>query len=91
MESYFLEGVHFDSGSFKDPDGRVFEYKGSVYRTLSPEYADFFAELFRNNELDAFFDRGLMIPCRIRNAEDVGIFARGLWPSRFFIMTAYPL
>ena len=28
--------VHFDAGSFRDPDTRVFHHDGSVYRCLSP-------------------------------------------------------
>ena len=61
----------FDPGSFKDPEGRVFEHKGMILRTLSSSAAERMAALERDGSLTALTRRGLLVQSELMRAEDI--------------------
>ncbi len=65
--------VKFDPGSFKDPDGRIFEYQGNIYRTLSSSAADRMRAREADGTLAALIDQGLLIDSELVSASSVGL------------------
>ena len=51
----------FDNASYVDPRGRVFHYKGQVFRTFIPETAGFYKELLSSNKIGALTKEGKII------------------------------
>lgn len=49
------------AGSFRDPDGFVFEYEGQIYRALSPSAAELLTSLDRDGHLKRWADAGLIV------------------------------
>ncbi len=65
--------LQFDPGSFKDPDGRIFEYQGNIYRTLSASAAERMRARVADGTLAALIDQGLLIDSELVGASDVGL------------------
>ena len=63
---------NYDSGSFKDPEGRVFEHNGMILRTLSPGASKRMLALEQDGVLSRLSDRGLLIESKLVRAEDLG-------------------
>ncbi len=59
--------VKFHPHSFGDPDGRLFQWDGQLYRAISHEKAPFFKQLFRNGVIQELVDRGLLIGSELAN------------------------
>ena len=54
-------GVEFHPHSFADSHGRLFRWKGELYRGIRVEQADFFSRLFRDGVIQDLIERGLLI------------------------------
>lgn len=54
-------GVDFHPHSFADSHGRLFRWKGELYRGIRGGQADFFSRLFRDGVIQRLIDRGLLI------------------------------
>lgn len=67
--------LEFDPGSFKDPDGRVFEHRGLIYRTLSASAHNRMQTYIGNNTLSDFTAGGLLIESDLVNAAEAGLDA----------------
>lgn len=65
--------LSFDQGSFKDPDGRVFEYRGDVFRSLSSAAVERMRALEANGTLAELTDSGLLISSRLVESAEVGL------------------
>ena len=65
--------LQFDPGSFKDPDGCIFEYQGNIYRTLSASAAERMRARVADGTLAALIDQGLLIDSELVGASDVGL------------------
>lgn len=70
--------LEFDPGSFKDPDGRVFEHRGSIYRTLSSPARDRMRACINDGAISDFVDRGLLIESELVATADAGLDATEL-------------
>lgn len=68
------EGLTFNPGSFKDPEGRVFEYEGSIFRSMTTSAAERMLELQANETISKFVSQGLLIPSQIVSVDDSGDF-----------------
>jgi len=55
------EEVSFHPHSYGDPDGRLFRWRGELYRGISQAKTPFFTHLFRDGTLQGIMDRGLLI------------------------------
>jgi hypothetical protein len=55
------EEVVFHPHSYGDPDGRLFRWRGQLYRAISQAKTPFFTQLFRDATLQEIMDRGLLI------------------------------
>jgi hypothetical protein len=55
------DDVRLHPHSFADPDGRLFEWNGQLYRGISFDQAPFFSRLFREGIIEALVDRDLLI------------------------------
>jgi hypothetical protein len=53
--------VTFHPHSHGDPAGRLFLWKGELYRGIRSEWTPFFTELFQNGVISGLADRGLLI------------------------------
>ena len=51
----------FVSGSFRDPNGRVFHHKGRIYRTISNVAIDDFNLVVKTGVYDKLVDEGLLV------------------------------
>ena len=61
MKEIPLEEVAFHPRSRIDPNGRLFYWRGGLYRGLSQERSDFYRGLFERNVVGRLVDRGLII------------------------------
>jgi hypothetical protein len=55
--------------SFVDPNGRLFEWRGGLYRELSPTYAPFWKDLFKQGVVREFIRDGLFVNSEITSTE----------------------
>ena len=69
--STLTSGPAFDPGSFKDPEGRVFEYRGKILRTLSPTAMDRMVALEKEGVLSYLSGLGLLIKSEIVRASEI--------------------
>jgi hypothetical protein len=53
--------VRFHPHSFGDPDGRLFRWKGELYRGLRAEKSPFYSRLFKDGVIQRLADRGLFV------------------------------
>ena len=53
--------------SFVDPNGRVFEWRGDIYRMLEPEYAAYWKDLIEQGVIDALIRDGLLVESELTN------------------------
>ena len=65
--------IGFDSGSFKDPDGRVFRSGPHVFRTVTPAALDRFERLQQEGLLTALASRGWLMPTTVEPAAAFGL------------------
>ncbi|MEK9833762.1 MAG: class I SAM-dependent methyltransferase [Rhodospirillaceae bacterium] len=70
--------MEFDPGSFKDPEGRVFEHRGEVFRTLSSAAATRMRALEEDGTLAALTDSGLLVASQLAESSDVGLSDAGV-------------
>ena len=63
----------FDRASFKDPEGRVFERDGRIYRTLSEAARARMQTLFDDGILPPLIEEGLVIPSRLIPARQAAL------------------
>jgi hypothetical protein len=70
--------LNFDPGSFKDPDGRIFEYQGDIYRTLSSGAVARMRARTADGTLGALLDQGLLIESALVDTKEVGLADAGL-------------
>ena len=63
----------FDPGSFRDPEGRVFQHDGRIYRTLSAAAQSRMRALIDDGVLADFIARGLLLDCSLVAARDEGL------------------
>jgi hypothetical protein len=68
----------FDPGSFKDPDGRIFEHAGEIYRTLSPTAAARMRARIEDGTLASLVDQELLIDSDLVLVADIGLEAGDL-------------
>ena len=61
LVSISREDVNFHPHSFADDSGRLFRWKGDLYRAISSQWADFFEGLVRDGTLLQLVERGLLI------------------------------
>ena len=61
MERIPYDEVRFHPHSFADPDGRLFWWKGQLYRGLRSEWAVLFRRLFQEGVIQRLVDRGLLV------------------------------
>ena len=61
LVSISREDVNFHPHSFADDSGRLFRWKGDLYRAISSQWADFFEGLLRGGTLLQLVERGLLI------------------------------
>jgi SAM-dependent methyltransferase len=55
--------------SFVDPNGRLFEWQGELYRELAPTYAPFLTDLFKRGVIAEFIRDGLCVNSEMTGAE----------------------
>ena len=65
--------LDYDKGSFKDPEGRVFYFRGRVFRRLSTSARSRMRRLTDSGDLRALIDAGLLLPCRLVSFEETGL------------------
>jgi SAM-dependent methyltransferase len=65
--------IEFHPASFKDPEGRVFRYGDSYYRTLSVEARLRMERLSADGVLAQFIDAKLLLPCKLLKSKDAGL------------------
>jgi hypothetical protein len=53
--------VKFHPHSFADPDGRLFWWRGGLYRGLRSEWATFFRKLLQQGIIQRLIERGLLV------------------------------
>jgi hypothetical protein len=53
--------ISFHPHSYGDPDGRLFSWKGELYRGISNEKTSFFRGLFEQGVLQKLMERGILI------------------------------
>lgn len=70
--------LEFDPGSFKDPDGRIFEYQGSIYRTLSSDALIRMRARELDGTLGVFINQGLLIESALVGSAEVGLGGAGV-------------
>ena len=56
-----IEEVSFNPTSYIDPNGRVFEWKGEIFRAISPKMAPFYLELWEKEVFKELQDKGLLV------------------------------
>jgi len=57
--------ITFDPTSYIDPNGRVFEYKGDIYRAIHTERVDFYKGFMKDGFFSGLMDKGLLIETEI--------------------------
>ena len=57
--------VTYDANSYVDPNGRVFEWRGQIYRAILPEAQSFFKELIANPFFKELQEKGFIIPTHL--------------------------
>src|SRR5215212_2199772 len=57
--------IIFHTHSFGDPGGRLFTWRGELYRAISGPQASFVRNLFRTGIVERLVDRGLLIESEI--------------------------
>ena len=50
--------ISFDPTSYVDPNGRVFEYKGDIYRAIHTERVDFYKGFMEDGFFSSLWKRG---------------------------------
>jgi len=55
--------------SFVDPNGKLFEWQGGLYRELSPAYTPLWTDLFKKGLIGDFIRAGLLVNSEITDAE----------------------
>ena len=53
---------NFDHGSFRDPLGRVFHYKGRIFRKLNNDFDDIYRTLEHKKIINDSIEKGFLIP-----------------------------
>ncbi|HEX3035120.1 MAG TPA: hypothetical protein VHT73_08305 [Thermodesulfobacteriota bacterium] len=53
--------VSFHPHSFGDPDGRLFWWKGELYRGIRSEWVHFYSQLLQDGVIQKLIDRGILI------------------------------
>ena len=54
--------IEFDKGSYRDPAGKIFYYKGRVLRGLNSKGVERFKHIKENNILDESIKQNFLIP-----------------------------
>ncbi len=57
--------VEFHPHSFADPGGRLFRWRGGLYRALSRQQSSFISRLFQSGTIERLIRRGLLIESEI--------------------------
>lgn len=72
------EEQHWLTQSFVDPNGRVFEWRGEIYRRLAAGYAPLWRELFTQGFAQPLMQDGLIVETELTNlkSEDGGLILR---------------
>ena len=60
----------FVAGSFRDPNGRVFEHQGRIYRTISKSAVDDFNAVVESGLYDELIRDGLLVGWSKANKND---------------------
>lgn len=55
------EEISFDLSSYTDPNGRVFEWKGRIFRAVTPESAPLYLELWQKGIFQQLQDKGWLV------------------------------
>jgi hypothetical protein len=78
-------------GSFRDPDGFMFESKGKMYRAVNHSYQPAYDHLLTSGLYQKLADRGMIIPFEEVNQVDLGLsgFYKILKPERIRFIS-YP-
>lgn len=66
---------HFDPGSFRDPDGRVFRHNGAICRTVHARRRDEIAQLLRSDGFLDLVQSGLVLATEVVKASDLQLDA----------------
>jgi SAM-dependent methyltransferase len=72
--------LNFDPGSFKDAEGRVFEYDGRIFRSLAPAAASRMQRLFDHGHIPQLIEAGLIVPSWLA-PKDLPLFPEYLPPG----------
>lgn len=85
---------HFDPGSFRDPDGRVFRHKGAICRTVNARRRDEVAQLLRSDGFQELVQSGLVLPTEMVKASDLqidaAIYGQDILHQRQIPFVSYP-
>jgi hypothetical protein len=57
--------VSFHPHSFADADGRLFCWRGQLYRGISPGQSPFFLRLFQDGTIQSLVEKGLLVDSRL--------------------------
>ena len=58
MPAIPIEAVHFEPFSYRDPNGRLFQWNGGLYRTIRGKAAAFHRGLFDKGIIQRLVDEG---------------------------------
>lgn len=61
--------IRFHPSSYLDSNGRLFWYKGELYRAISSERAELYRQLFDDNTIKKLIDKHLLIESEVANLE----------------------
>jgi hypothetical protein len=67
--------IGFDTGSFRDPSGRLFRHAGAIFRTCSPEALDTFRHAQDTGLLGELERQGLIVPSELKPSKAEGLDA----------------
>lgn len=70
--------AEFDPGSFRDPEGRVFQHAGAVFRTLSPGALARMERLQADGLFERLANEELLVESRLLPAADEGLDGKEL-------------
>ncbi|MDJ0893612.1 MAG: methyltransferase [Alphaproteobacteria bacterium] len=76
-----MPGPAYNPASFRDPEGRVFEAEGRVFRSLSDGALERMEALWKDGVLEALADDGLIIPTQFLTAEQFTPPVNGCGPA----------
>jgi ribosomal protein L11 methylase PrmA len=65
-----------DAGSFRDPNGRIYQRSGEIFRSVMGRAADEFASFRESGLFDRLVEKGRLVPTREVDAAVLGTLAR---------------